>query len=69
MVNKRFPPKSDGVALLDEQVKGMAMICDIPGVICNKNGTNLGGCKITGVKYHKENVSNLFSLTKMQKKG
>eukprot|EP00957_Ditylum_brightwellii_P211344 15366072-Ditylum_brightwellii.AAC.4 len=60
---------SDGVMFPDGQVKGTSMIGDIPGVIYNKNGTKLSGCRITEVKYCKDNVYNLFSLTKRQKKG
>eukprot|EP00957_Ditylum_brightwellii_P160936 12253126-Ditylum_brightwellii.AAC.1 len=66
---RKFPHKSDGVMLPDGQVKGTSMIGDIPGVICNKNGTKMDGCKITEVKYYKDNVYNLFSLTKRQKNG
>eukprot|EP00957_Ditylum_brightwellii_P117920 8994626-Ditylum_brightwellii.AAC.1 len=69
MVNKKVPHKSDGVTLPDGQVKDTSMIGNIPGFICNKNVTKPSGCRITKVKYCKDNVYNLFSFTKSQKKG
>eukprot|EP00957_Ditylum_brightwellii_P183701 13992198-Ditylum_brightwellii.AAC.1 len=56
MVSKKVTYKSDGVTLPDGQVKGMSMIGNVPGVICNKNGTKQYGCKITEVEYCKDNV-------------
>ena len=59
----------DAITMGNGAREGAAMIGDLQGTMCNKEGTELGNATLKDVAYLPTSKFNLFSVTKLQRDG
>jgi hypothetical protein len=69
MTNVQQASGKDAVTMGNGQSETAAKIGDIPGTICDKTGTTMATAKIKDALYLPSAMYNLFSITKLQRKG
>jgi hypothetical protein len=69
ITNIRKGSKNDAATMGNKQVEEATLIADIPGQVCNKNGSQLNRTIMKDVAPVPNGGFNLFSITKMMLKG
>lgn len=69
MKNAKRGTDEDAITMGNGSKEGAAMIGDLPGTMCNKEGNALGDATLKDVAYLPTSRFNLFSITKLQREG